>query len=70
MEELFDAIFINQSCFKDDETYVEYDKEGFDDISVQIFIDVFESKDNPGKHDGNKVVQTILDLLEEKYFLQ
>ena len=70
MEELFDAILINQSCFKDDETYVEYDEEGFNDISVQIFVDIFESKDNPGKHDGTKVVQTILDLVEEKYFLQ
>ena len=66
MEELFDAIFINQSCFKDDETYVEYDEEGFHDISVQTLIDVFESKDRPGKHDGTKVVQTILALFEDK----
>ena len=68
MEELFDAIFINQSCFKEDETYVEYDEEGFHDISVQTLIDVFESKDNPGKHDGTKVVKTILDLYEDKHF--
>ena len=68
MEELFDAIFINQSCFKANETYVEYDEEGFNDISVQRVIDVFESEDKPGKHDGSKVVQTILDLFEDKYF--
>ena len=66
MEELFDVIFINQSHFKDDETYVEYDEEGFHDISVQTLIDVFESKDRPGKHDGTKVVQTILALFEDK----
>ena len=66
MEELFDAILINQSCFKDDETYVEYDEEGFHDISVQTLMDVFESRDKPGKHDGTKVVQTILDLFEDK----
>ena len=68
MEELFDVIFVNQSHFKDDETYVEYDEEGFHDISIQRLIDVFESEDNPGKHNGTKVVKTILDLYEDKHF--
>ena len=68
MEELFDVIFINQSHFKDDETYVEYDEGGFHDISIQRLVDVFESEDNPGKHNGTKVVKTILDLYEDKYF--
>jgi len=68
MEELFDAIFINQSCFKADETYVEYDEGGFHDIPLQRLMDVFESEDNPGKHNGIKVVQTILDLFEDQYF--
>ena len=68
MEELFDVIFINQSHFKDDETYVEYDEGGFHDISIQRLIDVFESEDNPGKHNGTKVVKTILDLYEDKHF--
>ena len=67
MEELFDVICINQSHFKDDETYVEYDEEGFHDISIQRLIDVFESEDNPGKHNGTKVVKTILDLYEDKH---
>ena len=68
MEELFDVIFINQSHFKDDETYVEYDEGGFHDISIQRLVDVFESEDNPGKHNGTKVVKTILDLYEDKHF--
>jgi len=68
MEELFDFIFINQSHFKDDETYVEYDEEGFHDISIQCLVDIFESEDNPGKHNGTKVVKTILDLYEDKHF--
>ena len=68
MEELFDVIFINQSHFKDDETYVEYDEEGFHDISIPHLVDVFESEDNPGKHNGTKVVKTILDLYEDKHF--
>ncbi len=68
MEELFDAIFVNQSHFKDDETYVEYDEEGFHDISIPRLVDIFESEDNPGKHNGTKVVKTILDLYEDKHF--
>ena len=68
MEELFDVIFINQSHFKDDETYVDYDEEGFHNISIKSLIDVFESEDNPGKHNGTKVVKTILDLYEDKDF--
>ncbi len=68
MEELFDFIFINQSHFKDDETYVEYDEEGFHDISIPCLVDLFESEDNPGKHNGTKVVKTILDLYKDKHF--
>lgn len=68
MEELFDVIFINQSHFKDDETYVDYDEEGFHNISIKSLIDVFESEDSPGKHNGTKVVKTILDLYKDKQF--
>jgi 2-phospho-L-lactate transferase/gluconeogenesis factor (CofD/UPF0052 family) len=68
MEELFDVIFINKSYFKDDETYVDYDEEGFHNISIKSLIDVFESEDTPGKHNGTKVVKTILDLYEDKHF--
>ena len=68
MEELFDVIFINQSHFKDDETYVDYDEEGFHNISIKSLIDVFESEDSPGKHNGTKVVKTILELYEDKHF--
>ena len=49
-------------------TYVEYDEEGFHDISIRCLVDTFESEDNPGKHNGTKVVKTILDLYEDKHF--
>jgi 2-phospho-L-lactate transferase/gluconeogenesis factor (CofD/UPF0052 family) len=62
--ELFDMVLVNQSRLKADETYVEYDEDGFIDIAVPLVIDAFESTDSPGKHDGDKVVQTILDLYE------
>ena len=64
MHELFDAVLINQSRLKADETYVEYDEDGFIDVAVPRVMGAFESPAAPGKHDGNKVVQTILDLYE------
>jgi 2-phospho-L-lactate transferase/gluconeogenesis factor (CofD/UPF0052 family) len=65
MNELFDVVLINQSQLKADETYVTYDASGFADVPVRQFLDTFESPDTLGKHDGVKVVQTILDLYED-----
>ena len=64
MNEMFDVVLINQSRLKADETYVVYDPAGFADIPVRQVLDTFESADTLGKHDGGKVVQTILDLYE------
>ena len=64
MNELFDVVLINQSRLKADETYVVYDVAGFADIPVRRVVDTFESTETLGKHDGAKVVQTILDLYE------
>jgi 2-phospho-L-lactate transferase/gluconeogenesis factor (CofD/UPF0052 family) len=64
MNELFDAVLINQSQLRPDETQVIYDVAGFADVFVKRVVDTFESADTPGKHDGAKVVQTILDLYE------
>jgi 2-phospho-L-lactate transferase/gluconeogenesis factor (CofD/UPF0052 family) len=64
MEELFDVALVNQSRLKADETYVEYDEIGFADIAVPHVVDMFESATSLGKHDGAKVVRTILELYE------
>lgn len=64
MAELFDVVLVNQSRLKADETYVDYDESGFDGVDVRRVIDSFESITSPGKHDGAKVVQTIVDLYE------
>jgi 2-phospho-L-lactate transferase/gluconeogenesis factor (CofD/UPF0052 family) len=64
MAELFDVVLINQSRLKADEPYVDYDESGFDDIDVRRVIGAFESTTSRGKHDGAKVVQTIVDLYE------
>jgi 2-phospho-L-lactate transferase/gluconeogenesis factor (CofD/UPF0052 family) len=62
MDKLFDVVLVNQSRLKAGETYVEFDEAGFADIEVARVVDTFESSSSPGKHDGAKVVQTILDL--------
>lgn len=64
MQELFDVVLINKSGLKADETHVNYDEEGFADVPVRRLVDVFESAQEPGKHDGAVVVKTILDLYE------
>jgi len=72
MPELFDAILINRSDHKAkaDDTYVFFDQEAFDDIPVRRVVDAFESIEQPGKHDGDRLVQTILSLYEEATELQ
>jgi len=66
MKELFDVVLINQSRLKSDETYVDYDEVSFSEIPVRRVVDAFELADDSGKHDGPKLVQTILDLYEIK----
>lgn len=60
MTELFDIVLINKSQIKADDTYVEFDEAAFADIPVRRVVDSFESAAQPGKHDGDKVVQAIL----------
>jgi 2-phospho-L-lactate transferase/gluconeogenesis factor (CofD/UPF0052 family) len=64
MDELFDVVLINRSRLKADENYVEYDEAGFADIAVPRVVDAFESSASPGKHDGAKLAQSILNLYE------
>jgi 2-phospho-L-lactate transferase/gluconeogenesis factor (CofD/UPF0052 family) len=65
MPELFTAMLINDGRRKADETYVDYDEASFGEIPVRRIVGDFESADAPGKHDGNRVIDTILDLYEE-----
>lgn len=70
MQELFSAVVINKSRLKADETYVEFDEQGFSDVPVKRIVAEFESQNSPGKHDGSKIVQTVLDLYEATDQLQ
>lgn len=69
-EELFNVVLVNQSHLKADETYVDFDEARFCDVPVRRVVDAFESPASPGKHDGAKVVQTILNLYEEATSLE
>lgn len=64
MEEMFDVVLVNRSRLKADETYVEFDEPAFAEIPVRMIIEAFESEQSPGKHDGPRVVQTLLQLHE------
>jgi len=65
IQEFFDAVLINQNSAKADETRVVFDISSFADIPLRRIVDNFESDTHPGKHDGKKVMQTVLDLYEE-----
>lgn len=62
--ELVDAVLINQSHRKADETYVVFDEDGFGDLTVKRHIGDYESAVSPGKHDGDKLIDAILASYE------
>lgn len=64
IQELMGVILVNKSRKKLDESYVELDVEGLKKVPVHCVIDDFESQDAPGKHNGPKIVQTIIDLYD------
>lgn len=65
MPELFSAVLINNGRRKADETYVDFDEENFADLPVRLLVRDFESERSPGKHDGETVIDTILNLYDE-----
>lgn len=63
--ELVDSVLINQSHRKADETYVIYDEHGYDALHVQRCVGDYESEVSPGRHDGNKLIDAILNSYEK-----
>ena len=70
MNDLFDYNLINKSNFKDNHTYVKIDYENLKNIPTNIILDDFENKNSLGKHDGAKIVNTILKLYEKKFLIK
>jgi 2-phospho-L-lactate transferase/gluconeogenesis factor (CofD/UPF0052 family) len=69
ISELFNSILVNKSNFKTDESYVEFDESNFRDIKINLVIDEFESQSDPGKHDGKKLTEVILQLFKSNKFI-
>lgn len=64
-EDLFDLTLVNDSRIKPDETYVDDDAHAFADLPVRRVVGPFESTDDPGKHDGARIVAAILAHWDE-----
>lgn len=58
--ELFSEILVNKIRLNADESYIEFDPEGFPDWNIPIKVGDYEATEDPGKHDGNILVETIL----------
>jgi 2-phospho-L-lactate transferase/gluconeogenesis factor (CofD/UPF0052 family) len=58
------------NCFsnKNIENYVTYDETELSTIGCKIVVDNFEDRNNFGKHDGNKLLDTILGLYYQKNY--
>ena len=64
MQELFDHVLVNQPDASDP-NHVLFDEAAFENIPVPLVLDRFEVDGAGGKHDGAKVVQTLLGLYEQ-----
>lgn len=62
INDLFDVNLVNQSDLKNPLSYVENDTEALNSTKIDTIIDIYESKNSPGKHDGKKLLETILNL--------
>jgi hypothetical protein len=70
MQELDDVVLVNHSRLKADETYVSLDPEGFEDLGVETLVGNFECPTAPGRHDGSRIVETILKTYSEAAILR
>jgi len=67
MNELFDVALFNNSQNFQDNSYVYLDIDKLKNLPVKIILDNFESSQDSGKHNGEKVINLILDLYNSKY---
>jgi 2-phospho-L-lactate transferase/gluconeogenesis factor (CofD/UPF0052 family) len=64
IKDLFSYNLINSSHNKADETYVQVDESELKKFDLPYIVNNYESSDNPGKHDGSKLLKTIMELYE------
>lgn len=66
LSDLFTANLVNNNASDADESYVEFDKDEMNKINVPLIHDSFESDQNRGKHDGEKLLKALLSLYETR----
>ncbi|GAA4018049.1 hypothetical protein GCM10022280_16770 [Sphingomonas swuensis] len=64
-EDLFDAVLVNNGRRKADTTYVDYDDSEYR-LDVPRIVDDFEHPELPGRHNGERLVSTMLDLYAKR----
>lgn len=64
MMDFFHLNIINNSNIKGVDSYVEYDAESFREAPYEYLLGDFESRQSPGKHDGDKLIATILSCYQ------
>ena len=62
LKDFFDINLVNESSNKSSDSYVEIDKSVLKDTMIDTRFDNFEMEKSPGKHDGAKVINHILDI--------
>ena len=66
INDFFDIDIINHSKDALIDSYVEDDVENFNDIQVERVVGHFEDINNPGKHNGKKLIDVILQYFIKK----
>lgn len=66
MQQLFSAVLVNTSRIKPEETYVDFDEGAFAGLPVDLVANDFEDESAPGRHSGEKVVDRILDIHDQR----
>jgi len=65
--DLIDYAIVNDRFTSRTEQYVRLDTEKLDRIGIHLEYGEFEHEDNPGKHCGRKILNTVLRLHEESF---
>lgn len=63
VSQLFTHIFINSSPDSTNPSHIEFDKENFNDCNIPIIAKNFEDPISQGKHNGDLLAKTIIDLI-------
>lgn len=70
IQDLFDINLVNESDLRKDESYVKIDYEKIKQIPIKFTFDNFEDPNLNGRHNGEKIVNKILDIYENDFLFK